>query len=57
MDVEKVGGEMIVVRNESEVSSSLDVWNERIVGCAEDDVCIWLCLSCFVWHWCRFALS
>ena len=37
MDVEKVGGEMIVVLNESEVSSSLDVWNERMVGCAEDD--------------------
>ena len=28
---------MIVVLNESEVSSSLDVWNERMVGCAEDD--------------------
>ena len=38
MDVEKVGGEMIVVLTESEVSSLLDMWNERIVGCAEDDV-------------------
>ena len=37
MDVEKVGGEMIVVLNESEVNSSLDVWNERMLGCAEDD--------------------
>ena len=38
MDAEKVGGEMIVVRNEGEVCGLLDVWNERIVGCTEDDV-------------------
>ncbi len=36
MDVENVGGEMIVVLSES-VSISLDVWNERMSDCAEDD--------------------
>ena len=29
---------MIVVRNEGEVCDLLDVWNKRIVGCAEGDV-------------------
>ncbi len=38
MDVEEVGGEMIVVLTESEVCDLLDVWNERMLGCAEDDV-------------------
>ena len=38
MDVEKVGEGMIVVLNDGELCSLLDVWTECIVGCAEDDV-------------------
>ncbi len=38
VDVEKVGEGMIVVLNDGELCSLLDVWTERIVGCAEDDI-------------------
>ena len=38
VDVEKVGEGMIVVLNDGELCSLLDVWTEWIVGCAEDDV-------------------
>ena len=36
-NVEKVGEGMIVVLNDGELCSLLDVWTEWIVGCAEDD--------------------
>ena len=38
MNVEKVGEGMIVVLNDGELCSLLDVWTEWKVGCAEDDV-------------------
>ncbi len=37
-DFYKVGGWMIVVLRDGEVCSLLDVWTERIVGCAENDI-------------------
>ena len=38
VDVEKVGEGIIVVLNDGELCSLLDVLTERIVGCAEDDI-------------------
>ena len=38
VDVENVGEGMLVVLNDGELCSLLDVWTEWIVGCAEDDV-------------------
>ena len=42
-----MGGEMIIVRNEGEVCGLLDVWNERIVGCAENYV-LYIVVSSFL---------